>query len=52
MDSFQSNEVITEVVVAYIRDGIEYVTPSVDLAWQRSTEGHPEIIYKVEYEQS
>ena len=52
MDSPQINEPVIEVVVAYTRDGIEYVTPSVDFAWHRSTEGHPEIIYKVEYEQS
>jgi len=45
MDS-QTNEP-AEVVVAYTRDGIEYATPSIELAWKRLTEGQPEILHQV-----
>lgn len=30
-----------EVVVGYTRYGVDYVTPSVELAWKRKTEGQP-----------
>lgn len=37
MDSQQE----IEVVVGYTRYGVNYVTPSVELAWKRATEGQP-----------
>lgn len=38
-----------ELVVMYIRNGVEHVTPSSDLAWLRKTQGEPIIISESEY---
>lgn len=43
MNVTENNE---EFVYAYFRNGVMFVTPSLRLAWDRSTHGEPEIIQK------
>jgi hypothetical protein len=33
-----------EAIYAYFRNGVMYVTPDLNLAWNRRTHGDPEII--------